>query len=120
MDSELQRLLNLHGMVEVVPSLTLLNVRELIGGCHWSPNDIRTSGFCEFEVMMLLKSVLVWFGLRLVFFGLEQRNGCVGEMMIWCWNGREREREREVGFLCFLKICPIGKGLKGKLRIWGE
>lgn len=46
MDSEVQRLLNLHGMVEVVPSLTLLNVRELIGGCHRSSNDIRTSDVC--------------------------------------------------------------------------
>jgi len=117
-DSELQRLLNLHGMVEVVPSLTLLNVRELIGGCHWSPNDIRTSGFCEFEVMMLLKSVLVWFGLRLVFFGLEQRNGCVGEMMIWCWNGRERERERGWIPLLFENL-PNWKGVKGKVEDLG-
>lgn len=41
-------------MVEVVPSLTPSNVRELIGECHWSSNDIiRTSRFCEFQVMLL-------------------------------------------------------------------
>ena len=54
MDCELQALLNLHGMVQVMPSLTLLNVRELIEGCHRSSNNIIL-GVCEFELMGLLK-----------------------------------------------------------------
>lgn len=40
-------------MVQVMPSLTRLNVRELIEGCHRSFNNIGS--FVSFELMGLLK-----------------------------------------------------------------